>query len=68
MVQAKGLFNGCRRAIPTANPDHFGWMAEEEAPLMKVCILGDDGQALLDGVLPHSLVAGLGQSHVSDVL
>lgn len=43
-------------------------MAEEEAPLMKVCVLRDDGKTLLDRVTPDRFVARLSQPDVSDVL
>lgn len=68
VAESQKLFNGGSRAIPAADPDHFGWMAENEAALMEVCIFGEEHEAMLGGILPDSLVTGLSQPDVSDVL
>lgn len=68
MAESQKLFNGGCRAIPAADPDHFGWMAENEAALMEVCVFGEEREAMVGGILPDNLVTGLRQTDVSDVL
>lgn len=68
VVNAQALFNRGGGTIAAAQPDHFGWMAEEETPLMKVGVFGDEGEALLGGVVPDGFVGGLTQSDVSHLL
>jgi hypothetical protein len=67
LADSQEPLNGRRGAIAAPSPDDFGWMAEQEAALMKVGILRDDGKALLRRILPHSGVGGLAKTDVSNV-
>src|SRR5438132_9215666 len=43
-------------------------MAKEKTALMKVRVLGDEGEAALGGIVPNGLVVGLTQTDLSHVL
>lgn len=67
-MYTQALLNGCGRAIAATQPDDFGRMAEEETPLMKVGVFGDEHEHFLGGVVPDGFVGGLAQPHVSHML
>ncbi len=49
----KNLFDICRGAIATADPDDFGWKSENETSLMKIGILRHDDEAVIAGKFPN---------------
>jgi hypothetical protein len=67
-VTTEQCFDHGSRAVPGTNPDHFRWLAEEEAALMKVGILCYDGEAMLGGILPDAHVGGILQADLPHVL
>ena len=52
MMELQELFNGGGRTIAAPDPDDLGRMAEEETPLMEICIFADKGETLSSGVVP----------------
>ena len=65
LVESQELLNGRGRTIAAAHPDNLGRMAEQETPLMKVGVLGDESEAMLGGVVPDGLVGGFAKTDVS---
>jgi hypothetical protein len=51
------------RAIAQADPDDLGWESEQEAPLMKIGILGHDNEAVIAGKSPNYRVICVPQAH-----
>jgi hypothetical protein len=64
----EGYFNFGGRAVPQPYPNDFGRETIKKAPLMKVRILRDDGEALLSRKIPNGLVASTGKVEVPNVL
>lgn len=62
--QAKELFVG---AVPGSQPDDFWRMPVEQAPLLEVRILSDDGEPIDPGVIPDVLVREPEQAALSNV-
>ena len=56
------------RTVSEANPDHFRRGSVKEAALVKVGVLGDDGEAMLLRVIPHGGIASPVETEVPDVL
>ena len=68
MMESQELFNSRGRAIAAPDPDDFGRMAEEETPLMGICVFADESEALSGSIVPDGFVGDLAQTDVSDVL
>src|ERR1039458_8386878 len=54
-------------AIADAQPDHLRRTSTQNAQFGKVGILGDDGKAVLPGVIPDLVVGGIDQVTVLNV-
>ena len=49
-------------AIASSNPDNLWRVAEQQASLMKIGILADDGEALIPRMEPNALIGGVCQA------
>ena len=63
LMLPNNLFDICRGAIATADPDDLGWKSENEASLMKVGILRHNDKAVITGKLPDDGVICVPQTH-----
>src|SRR4030095_9613733 len=54
-------------AVPVGEPDHLRWSSQNEAPLVKVVVLGNDYESLLLRDFPNLRVRRSIQSEVFDV-
>ena len=50
------------RAVSSADPDDLWRSTEDEASLMKLCILGDDGKVMILRIQPNRLVVAPGKA------
>ncbi len=55
------------RAIPGIDTNHLWRCTSQETQVMKIFILGDDCQSVLDRVLPHNRIRCPSQSDIPDV-
>ena len=51
-----------RGAVANTQINELGRMAEDQAALMKVCILGNEGVAVLLGKIPDESIVGVSES------
>ena len=63
----KNLFDICRGAIATADPDDLGWKSENETSLMKIGILRHDDEVVIAGKFPNYGVICVPQTHEAHV-
>ena len=57
----------CHRAVPHAQPDHFGWGSMQEAQLSKIAVLGDDREVVPGRVVVDPRVWRVVQSKIDHV-
>jgi len=55
------------RAVTSSDPDDLRRVPEKEAPLVKIGVLRDNREALLDRVLPYGIVIGSLKADLADV-
>jgi hypothetical protein len=49
------LFSG---AVPATNPDDFQWRTKKKTALVKISVLRDDGEGMVERVLPDRIIIG----------